>query len=174
MGFTLYLIEMTCQVAQMVLFYILLKPVNRNIALLALVFSLVGCTIKTLSRLFYIAPLLVLDNSQYLSVFNPEQLQSFALLLLNINNQTAGMALSFFGVSTFLNGYLILRSNFLPRILGVLSMLCGLGWLTFIYLSAGKSIVPSGCVPGSHRQRGTDCVAACQRSERGKMGKTCL
>ena len=140
LGFTFYLIEMTCQTAQAVLFCILLRPANRNVALLALVFSLVGCTIKTISRLFYIAPLLLLGSPAYLTTFSAEQLQSLALLLINVNHQAAGIALAFFGVSTFLNGYLIFRSGFLPRILGVLSMLAGLGWLTFLYPSLGNQL----------------------------------
>jgi hypothetical protein len=140
LGFTFYLIEMSCQIAQTVLFYVLLKPVNRTIALLALVFSLIGCTIKTLSRLFYIAPLLVLGGSPYLSIFSTEQLEALALLLLNVNDQAAGIALAFFGFSTFMNGYLIFNSSFLPRFLGAISMLAGLGWLSFIYPPLGNQL----------------------------------
>src|SRR5438132_1581558 len=82
LGFAVYLIEMACQITMTVLFYQLLKPVNRGVALLAAIFGYVGCGIKTLSRLFFIAPLFVLGGAKYLSVFDPEQLKSLALLLL--------------------------------------------------------------------------------------------
>jgi hypothetical protein len=142
LGFTVYLIEMASQIAMTVLFYILLKPVSRSISLLALFFSLTGCIIKTLSRLFYITPLLVLGGSHYLSAFNVEQLHALALLLLNVNDQAAGMALPFFGFSTLLNGVLIFRSTFLPQALGVLSMLGGLGWLAYLYPPLGNQLLP--------------------------------
>ena len=142
LGFTVYLIEMASQIAMFVLLYVLFKPVNRNLALVALSFGIVGCIIKTLSRLFYVVPLLVLGDHPYLNVFDSGQLQALALLLLDVNDRGAAMALAFFGFSTFLNGTLIFRSNFLPRFLGVLSVVGGLGWLTFLYPPLGYQVFP--------------------------------
>jgi hypothetical protein len=141
-GFTIYLVEMVSQVAMIGVFYTVLKPVSKSVALLALLFGLVGCTIKTLSRLFYVAPLLVLGDIPYLSVFNVEQRHALALLLLNVNDVAAAMALAFFGFSTFSNGYLIFRSNFLPRFLGVLSLLSGFAWMSFMYPPLGYRLFP--------------------------------
>jgi Domain of unknown function (DUF4386) len=118
-GFAVYLIEMACQVAMTALFYDLLKPAGRSLPLLAAFIGLTGCVIKTLSRLFFIAPLLVLGGAHYLSVFSAAQLQALALLFLNVNDQGAAIALVFFGFYALLTGYLIVRSTFLPRILGV-------------------------------------------------------
>src|SRR6184192_1247284 len=75
-GFTVYLIEMACQIAMTVLFYYLLKPAGRIVSLLAASLGLTGCIIKTFSRVFYIAPLFVLGGAHYLNVFSLEQRQT--------------------------------------------------------------------------------------------------
>ena len=142
LGFTVYLVEMACNVAITALFYELLKPVNRSVSLLAAFLGLVGCTIKTFSRLFYIAPLFVLGGSPYLSVFNLEQRQALALLFLKLNDHGAAVALAFFGFYALLTGYLIFKSTFLPRVLGVLSECAGLGWLAFLSPSLGYRLFP--------------------------------
>lgn len=142
LGFTVYLIEMACQVTGAVLFYQLLKPVNKTIALLALFLEVTGCIVKIFARVFYIAPLWVLGHPAALSGFSVEQLQSVALVLLRVNDQGAAAALALFGFSTPLNGYLIFRSTFLPRWLGILSMVAGIGWLTFLYPPLGYSAFP--------------------------------
>jgi hypothetical protein len=142
LGFAVYLIEMACQIAMTALFYELLKPVSRSLSLLAAFFGLTGCVIKTLSRVFFIAPLFVLGGAHYLSVFRTEQLQSLALLFLKVNDHGAAMGLVFFGFYALLTGYLIIRSTFLPRILGVLSVLGGLGWLSFLYQPLGYRLFP--------------------------------
>src|SRR6266853_5184673 len=142
LGFAVYLIEMACQIAMTALFYDLLKPVSRSLSLIAAFLGLTGCIIKTLSRLFFIAPLLVLGGAHYLSVFSAEQLQALALLFLKVNDRGAGIALAFFGFYALLTGYLIVRSTFLPRILGVLSLFGGLGWLTFLYQPLGYHLFP--------------------------------
>lgn len=137
LGFTFYLIEMACQIAVTALFYDLFKPVNGSVSLVAAFLGLAGCVIKMVSRLFYIAPLLVVGGAHYLNVFDQKQLQALALLFLKVNDRGAGIALAFFGFYALLTGYLIIRSTFLPRILGVLSVVGGLGWLTFLYPPLG-------------------------------------
>jgi hypothetical protein len=142
LGFAVYLIEMACQIAMTALFYDLLKPAGRPVSLIAAFIGLTGCVIKTLSRVFFIVPLFVLGGAHYLSVFSAEQLQALALLLLKVNDRGAAIALVFFGFYALLQGYLIVRSIFLPRVLGVLSIFGGLGWLCFLYLPLGYHLFP--------------------------------
>ncbi|MFL6313938.1 MAG: DUF4386 domain-containing protein [Terriglobales bacterium] len=142
LGFAAYLIEMACQIAMTALFYELLKPAGRSFSLVAAYLGLTGCVIKTLSRLFFITPLFILGGAHYLSVFSAEQLKALALLFLKVNDHGAGIALVFFGFYALLTGYLIIRSTFLPRILGVLSVFGGLGWLTFLYPPLGYRLFP--------------------------------
>jgi hypothetical protein len=137
LGFTVFLIEMVAQVAQTALWYVLLRPVNRSIAVSATFIDLAGGVIKTFARVFFIVPLWVLA-SPLLRGFTPEQVESIALVLLQINNRGAATALAFFGFSITLRGYLIFRSTFMPRWLGVLSLISGLGWLTFLYPPLGS------------------------------------
>jgi Domain of unknown function (DUF4386) len=142
LSFTIYLVEMACQIITTALFYYLLKPASRSVSLVAAFLGLAGCTIKTMSRLFYIVPLFILSGTSYLTVFSPEQLRALALLLLKVNDQGAAIALAFFGFYALLNGYLILRSTFLPRWLGAWSMVAGIGWLTFLYPPLGYRLFP--------------------------------
>jgi hypothetical protein len=142
LAFAVYRIEMACQIAITALFYELLKPAGRSVSLVAAFLGLAGCFIKTFSRVFFIAPLLVLGGARYLSVFSAEQLQALALLLFKVNDRGAAMALVLFGLYALLTGYLIIKSTFLPRILGVLSVLGGLGWLTFLYPPLGYRLFP--------------------------------
>ena len=141
LGFALYLIELACQITMTVLFYDLLKPVSKSVSLLAAIFGLTGCVIKIISRLFFIAPVFVLGGSHYLSVFSTEQLQALALLFLKVDYQAETMAMIFFGFYAIVKGYLVFRSTFLPRILGVLGAVAGLGLVTYLYEPFAASVV---------------------------------
>jgi len=140
-GFAVGLIGTALYVAVTVFFYGLFKPVNRSLALLAAFLSLVGCAVQASGSFFQAAPLVVLGGSHYLSTFTSEQLQSLALMCLDLNARAASISLVFFGLFDIAIGYLIIRSTFLPRILGVLMAIAGCGWLTFLSppLAAGLS-----------------------------------
>jgi hypothetical protein len=132
-AFTIFMIEMACQIATTAVMYELLRPVDGSLARMAAAFGYIGSGIKILSRVFFYAPLFVLGGAPYLAAFSPKQLETIAYLLIRINNQGAGTACIFFGVSTMMVGYLMLRATFLPRVLGILGLVGGAGWLAFLY-----------------------------------------
>jgi hypothetical protein len=140
LGFALGLISIACYVAVTALFYWLFKPVSRFLALLAVFFSIMGMAIQAFGTLFQLAPLVVLGGSSFLSVFTTQQLQSMALVFLNLSAQVGYIDLVFDGLFLLLTGYLIFRSTFLPRILGALLALAGLGWLTFLWPPLANSL----------------------------------
>ena len=115
------------------LFYLMFHPVSRNFALLMALFSLIGNAVTAVSSIFQLAPLVVLNGDSYLSVFDAKQLDAMVLLSLNINVRTGAVALVFFGVFQLFLAYLIWRSTFLPRVLGALVALAGVGWLTYLW-----------------------------------------
>lgn len=127
-----YLLEMVCSVVTAALFYRLLKPAGRILALTALCLALVANCIKTMARVFFGAPLFVLGGT-YVHGMSPEALNDLALVLLLVNNSAAGIAMVFFGFYAVLAGVLVLRSAFLPRFLGIVSILGGLGWLANLW-----------------------------------------
>ena len=133
LGFVLSLIGVAFHIAWALLMYVLLKPVNRTLSLLAAFVILVCCAIQAVTSLLYLAPLLILQGGSSLSAFTPEQLQALALMFLKLNAYAFNIDLVFFGLWCVLTGYLIFRSTFLPRILGVLLAIDGFGYVTYLY-----------------------------------------
>jgi len=130
------------------LFYELFKPVNRSVALIAAFLSLVGCGIQAFACAFELAPFVALGGEPYLSVFKPDQLQALAYMSLKMYTPAYKIGLIFFGLYNLLNGYLILKSTFLPRFLGVFMVIAGLPFLVFL-LPLGKNLSPFAVAPAA-------------------------
>src|SRR6266852_7311249 len=104
LGFTIFMLEMVAQVGVSLLFYDLLKPVNRSVARVSAILGLTGCGIKTMARLFYYAPLILLGGASYLSAIQPAQLAALSLAFIKINNQGAAIGVIFFAFEALLRG----------------------------------------------------------------------
>lgn len=108
-----------CYIVVTLVFYPLFKPADSSLSLIAAMFSLAGCALGALS-IFHLVP-------PYIKSVNP---------------------LICFGVYCLLIGYLIFRSTFLPRVLGVLMAFGGLGWLTFVSPDLADYLSPYNLAPG--------------------------
>lgn len=142
LAFTIFMVEMAAQVVTTALFYDLLVPVDRGVARLSAIMGFIGSGIKTFARVFYYAPLILLGGAAWLSAIEPTHLAAMSLVSLRVNSQGAAIALVFFGFEGVLRGWLIYRSGFLPRFLGVLSMVGGVGWLTWLWPPLGSRAFP--------------------------------
>jgi Domain of unknown function (DUF4386) len=134
MSFAGYLVEAMCDIALALILYVLLRPVHKYLALLAAFFGLVSTATFAASELFYLAPAFILGDAGYLKTFSPDQLNTLALLSLKLFGYGGAMFSVFYGVAWVLRGYLIFQSAYLPKLLGVLMTLGGLGFIARNFL----------------------------------------
>lgn len=128
MGFATYLVEGICDVALSVIFYILLRPVNRNLALISAFFGIASMITFASAESSYYAASLIVPDTAGMSAFTIEQRNALALLALRISSTIAGLFLALYGIATMIRGYLIMRSGYFPAVFGVLFLIGGAGF----------------------------------------------
>jgi hypothetical protein len=109
--------------------YVLLRPVNRNLALLFLLLNAVGVAIQGASMLSLISALMQGDAASQMQAYSAAQLEGLAYLSINVYKAGFVTAQLFFATWLFPLGYLVYRSGFLPRFLGILLVLDGIAVL---------------------------------------------
>src|SRR5947208_13197929 len=147
LGFSADLISGLSYVGVTVFIYYVVKPVSRSLSLLGAFFGLAGVAIGGASWVIHLTPLLLLRGDQYLAAFTTCQLQAMSLAALKLQLQVFPIGMVFFGIQCISIGYLVARSTFLPRILGVLLALGGLcyviaSFVDFLASSFGPHLVP--------------------------------
>jgi len=113
-----------------IVYYFLLKRVSKTLAILSVLFGLIQTAVLVANKLNLMMPLFLLGNEDYLKAFDPQQLQVLSYLSVKAHGYGFGIGLIFFGFECLIDGYLIIKSGFLPRILGILILIVGLGYLT--------------------------------------------
>lgn len=124
------LIVVLCAVPLLWIEYLLLRPVNRQLVLLAVLFNVVSLAVEGISKLFLLLVMPTLGSAGYLKAFAPQQLEALANLALRSHDIAFNIALIFFGFTCLVNGYLIFQSGYLPKLVGVLMQIAGLSYLT--------------------------------------------
>jgi hypothetical protein len=128
-GFAAYLVEAVCDISLSLVMYEMLRPVRKDLALLAAFFGLVSTAVFAVAEFFYFGSSLIVGGVGYLKSFSPDQLNDLGLLSLKMYGLGGGIFMVFYGLATFLRGYLIYRSGYLPKALGALLALAGLGFI---------------------------------------------
>jgi hypothetical protein len=118
-----------CDAVVGVVYYILLKPVNKNLALMALFLGLVQTAVLVANKMNLVMPLLLLGNGAYLKVLDPNQLQVFAYLSVVAHGYGFGIGLIFFGFECLLDGWLLIKSGYFPPVLGIMIQIAGVCYL---------------------------------------------
>ena len=131
-GFVINLFSVVFFVVAAWALYALLKPVDKDLALLFLIFNLAGFAVWLFSSLCLFASLVILNGSETIKVFQPDQLQALAVFFVSLYKSGVVIAQVPYGVWLFPLGYLVLKSHFLPKILGMLLIADGI--CQFVYV----------------------------------------
>ena len=134
LGFAAFLVESLCDITLVLIFYALLRPISRELSLLAAFFGLVGTAVFAVGELFYFAPPLLLGNAAQLNSFSTEQLNALVLLSLRFYSYAGMATTAYYGMSWLARSYLIFNSSYLPKFLGVLMGIAGAGFVVRNFL----------------------------------------
>jgi hypothetical protein len=145
-GYPFLLLVVVFRLIVMLLFYELFKPVNKSINLLAVYFNIVATTMQAVTGIFLLTPLILLGGEHSLTGFTPDQVHALALVAMKVYHLCYIIALAFFGCYDLLIGYLAFKSTFIPRPIGVLMVITGLGWLTFFIPPIAASLLPFNAI----------------------------
>jgi Domain of unknown function (DUF4386) len=145
-----------------VIFYVLLRPVSRDLSALAALFGMLQTAILCANKLSLVTVLLLLSGSNYLKVFDASQLQALASLSLAQHEFGFGVGLIFFGVSCLVTAFLMYRSGYFPKALGILQALAGVSYLInsfalILFPALADKMFPAIVLPAFVGELGT-CV----------------
>ena len=141
------LLQLAFDVAIAMLLYVLLRPVNRNIALLAAFMRLACAIVLGVASIAHFAALRLIKGADYLAAFQTAQLHDLAVLSMRLHEDGYGIALVFFAFACLSLGYLIFRSGYLPRTLGALMAIAGVGYLVNSFASFLDPVFASRLFP---------------------------
>lgn len=129
-GIAVDLIMQLCDIPLILIFYVLLKPVNKNLALMNLLFNMIQTAVLVANKLSLLIPIFLLGDAAYLKAVDPYQLQVLSYVFIKLHDYGFGVGLIFFGMVCLVEGYLIFKSGLIPKILGVLLQVAGVCYLT--------------------------------------------
>jgi len=129
LGFVADLINFIVGIPTILIIYHFFKKSNKIILQIALALVIIQTAIIAVNLLYQITPLLLLGNDTYLNTFQQNQLATLSLLSLNIQAQGYGIGLVFFGFYCILIGYVVFKTNAIPKIIGIAYAIAGLCYL---------------------------------------------
>lgn len=127
--FASYLVEGMCDIILTVVFYIILKPVDRHLALISAFVGVASMVTFAVAESAFFASSLIVRDAGGMGAFSPEQRNALAYLSLRISTMIAALFLIFYGTASLIRGWLIARSGYIPKWIGVLLMIGGIGFI---------------------------------------------
>ena len=129
-GIAAEFLALICTIALAMIYFFLLRPVSKELNLLSTFFRLVSIVVQVVAVLNLVTALFPLVNAAPLKAFTPEQLYALASLAIKSHSYGYGISLLILGCTFLIHGYLIFKSGYLPKVLGILIQIAGLGYLT--------------------------------------------
>ncbi|MBC7447639.1 MAG: DUF4386 domain-containing protein [Hymenobacteraceae bacterium] len=129
LGVAANVLLVVCAVPLLWIEYLLLRPVSKTLVVLAVLLNVVSLSVEAISKVFLLVVLPTLENADYLHAFGGHQVPMLANLALKLHAISFNIALLFFGGTCLVNGYLIFKSGYFPKVLGILLQVAGGGYL---------------------------------------------